>query len=43
MWIECRYERIFKIFKKCGLIGHSRNQCHMDITEVEDLLKDQAF
>ncbi|KAK7836351.1 hypothetical protein CFP56_022712 [Quercus suber] len=23
MWIECRYECIFKICKKCGLIGHS--------------------
>ena len=43
MWIECCYERNFKICKKCGLIGHSRNQCHMDIAEVEDLLKDQAF
>ena len=43
MWIECRYECIFKICKKCGLIGHSRNQCHMDIANVEDLLRDQAF
>ena len=23
MWIECCYEHIFKICKKCGLIGHS--------------------
>lgn len=43
MWIECHYECIFKICKKCGLIGHSRNQCHMDTTDVEELLRDQAF
>lgn len=35
IWIKCRYERIFKICKKCGLIGHSQNQRHMDIADVE--------
>ena len=28
--------------KKCGLIVHSHSQCHMDMMDVEKLLRDQA-
>uniref|UniRef100_A0A7N2R8K9 CCHC-type domain-containing protein n=1 Tax=Quercus lobata TaxID=97700 RepID=A0A7N2R8K9_QUELO len=42
-WVECRYERVFKICKRCGIIGHARSQCHMDMFDIEELLRDQAY
>ena len=42
-WVECRYERVFKICKRCGIIGHARSQCHMDMLDIEELLRDQAY
>nr|POE55318.1 hypothetical protein CFP56_22684 [Quercus suber] len=42
-WVECRYERVFKIYKRCGIIGHARSQCHMDMFDIEELLRDQAY
>nr|POE60234.1 hypothetical protein CFP56_25431 [Quercus suber] len=42
-WVECRYKRVFKIYKRCGIIGHARSQCHMDMFDIEELLRDQAY
>nr|POE90448.1 hypothetical protein CFP56_43122 [Quercus suber] len=42
-WVECRYERVFKICKRCGIIGHACPQCHMDMFDIEELLREQAY
>ena len=34
-WIQYRYERIHKLCTKCGLIGHTRNQCTQCMEEIE--------
>lgn len=34
-WIQCRYKRIHKLCTKCGLIGHTRNQCTQCMEEIE--------
>ncbi|KAF3959214.1 hypothetical protein CMV_015953 [Castanea mollissima] len=42
-WVKCRYERVFKICKRCGIIGQARSQCQMDMFDIEELLRDQAY
>ncbi|KAK9985047.1 hypothetical protein SO802_034572 [Lithocarpus litseifolius] len=35
VWIQCRYERIHKLCKRCGLIGHTRRQCTKSMDNIE--------
>lgn len=35
VWVQCRYERIHKICKRCGLIGQTRNQCTYSMDDIE--------
>lgn len=35
VWIQCKYERVHKLYKRCGLIGHTRSQCSQSMEEVE--------
>lgn len=42
-WIQCRYERVHKICKRCGLIGHTRGQCTLSLDEVETSLYRQRM
>ncbi|XP_065638366.1 uncharacterized protein At4g02000-like [Quercus suber] len=32
-WIQCRYERVHKLYTRCGLIGHTRSQCSESMDE----------
>ena len=41
IWIQCRYERVYKVCTKCGLIGHNRPQCTYLLSEVEHFLHTQ--
>ena len=36
--IQCSYERVHKLYTRCGLIGHTRGQCNENLAEVERLL-----
>ena len=38
VWVQYRYERVHKICKRCGLIGHTRGQCSQNLEEVETSL-----
>ncbi|KAI8009335.1 hypothetical protein LOK49_LG06G01716 [Camellia lanceoleosa] len=40
-WIECRYERIFKICHNCGKIGHTYNQCDVPEEVAREEIDDQ--
>lgn len=33
-WIECRYERIYKFCRACGLVGHTYPQCGLPRAEA---------
>lgn len=35
VWIQCKYERVHKLYKQCGLIGHTRSPCSQSMEEVE--------
>lgn len=35
VWIQCRYERIHKLCKRCRLIGHIRRQCTESMDNIE--------
>lgn len=43
VWIQCRYERIYKICKQCGLIGHTRGHCTQSMDAVEASLYRQRM
>lgn len=30
-WIQCRYERLAELCYNCGMIGHSKNLCKLNI------------
>ena len=38
VWLQCRYERVYKLCTRCGLIGHTRGQCTYSMDEVEVML-----
>ncbi len=41
IWIQCRYECVYKVCTKCGLIGHNRPQCKYLLSEVEHFFHTQ--
>ena len=43
VWIQCRYERIHKLYIKCGMIGHTRGQCTHSMDNIEMMLVRQRF
>nr|POE68186.1 uncharacterized protein CFP56_28996 [Quercus suber] len=43
VWVQCRYEKVHKICKRCGLIGHTRGQCSQNLEEVETSLYRQCM
>ncbi len=43
IWIQCRYERVHKVFTKCGLIGHTCAQCTYLMEDVKQLLHHQRL
>ena len=42
-WIQCRYERVFKVYTKCGLLGHKRTQCPISQEEIEYMIRRQRI
>ncbi|KAF7826359.1 Endonuclease/exonuclease/phosphatase [Senna tora] len=42
MWIQCRYERIFKLCRHCGRMGHSYPDCRWTRPQVTRALNAQA-
>ena len=42
-WIQCRYDRVFKVCTKCGLIGHKRTQCPISQEEIEYMIHRQRM
>lgn len=40
-WVTIRYERIYKLCRRCGRIGHSYAHCPWDNDEVSDALDTQ--
>ncbi|GMQ06130.1 hypothetical protein CsSME_00050837 [Camellia sinensis var. sinensis] len=39
-WISCRYERVCKICRNCGRIGHTINACALSFEEAQRQLDD---
>ena len=42
-WIQCRYERVFKVCTKCGLLGHKRTQCPISQEEIKYMIHRQRI
>ena len=42
-WIQCKYERVFKVYTKCGLLGHKRTQCPISQEEIEYMIRRQRI
>ena len=40
-WIEFRYERVYKVCKRCGIIGHSIPHCPHSNSEIEHMINEQ--
>ena len=38
IWIQCKYERVYKLCNKYGLTGHVGSQCSQSMDEEEMML-----
>ena len=40
-WVEFRYEHVYKVYKRCGIIGHSTTHCpHLNL-DIERMIREQ--
>ncbi|XWS44913.1 hypothetical protein CRYUN_Cryun15aG0090800 [Craigia yunnanensis] len=40
-WVEFRYERIYKVYKRYGIIGHSTPYCPHSNPDIERMINEQ--
>lgn len=40
VWIQFSYERVFKLFYKCGCIGHQEYRCPLSFKQARAIIRD---